>query len=52
MNEKDIIFIIGTLMGLIGGYLLGHGRGYIAGVKWCTARLDDPILHGDERESH
>jgi len=47
MSEKDIVFIIGALMGLIGGYLLGHGRGYIAGVKWCTARLDEPILQDE-----
>jgi hypothetical protein len=43
VTEKDVLFVIGILFGLFGGYQIGHGRGYIAGVRWCTDRLDDPI---------
>ena len=41
MSEKDILFLIGTVMGCIAGYAAGHGRGYIAGIRWCTKRLDE-----------
>lgn len=43
MSDQDISFIIGALMGLLAGYVTGHGRGYIAGVRWCTRRLDEPV---------
>ena len=49
MSDLNIVFVVGALMGLIGGYAVGHGRGYIAGVRWCTKRLDDPLPSKDSQ---
>jgi hypothetical protein len=36
VSEKDIIFLIGGVMGLIGGYVIGHLRGQCVGIKWMA----------------
>lgn len=48
MSRSDVAFIIGCLMGLIAGLSVGHGRGYIAGVRWCTKRLVDTQDTGEK----
>ena len=43
MGEGDLHFCLGLVLGAIIGYLAGHGRGYTAGVRWCTKLLDEPF---------
>lgn len=43
MTEKDILFLLGAAIGLIGGYSLGHMRGQCAGIKWLADLYKLPI---------
>lgn len=48
MSEKDLIFFLGIAFGFVAGFAFGHGRGQIAGIRWCTKRIvedQEPARH-------